>query len=335
MIILSFLVRHKFKIIFALFWIVVLGIVLISFTKNKNPRVLGAQAPVKKPVLLIDNGIEFQFMSAESELADVFSDIGIEVYPEDKVSVLVDPVLGLGTRIKIRRATAVTINDGGKIKTFRTWKETVKQLLDEKGIKLSDLDRVSLSLDTTLTSDMEITIVRVRTEETTEKLAIAFKTVYKDDPNTYIGRSYVSQSGKNGEKEVVFKLTYENKELVSKEPIAEKILTKAQNKIVFKGTRRKVTVRCGGYNNLIEDAAAENGLDPNSLCILMRKESNFHWDSVGCSGQCFGLFQYKYGFWTEVSCRAGYCSASIWDAKVQIYTTAWAWANGYRGRWPY
>ena len=236
MIILSFLVRHKFKI-FLVFVFLIIVVFLFKNATNNEPRVLGAQAPVKKPVLLIDNGIEFQFMSAESELADVFSDIGIEVYPEDKVSVLVDPVLGLGTRIKIRRATAVTINDGGKIKTLRTWKETVKQLLDEKGIKLSDLDRVSLSLDTTLTSDMEITIVRVRTEETTEKLAIAFKTVYKDDPNTYIGRSYVSQSGKNGEKEVVFKLTYENEQLASKEPASETILTKPQNKIICKGTK--------------------------------------------------------------------------------------------------
>ncbi len=231
------IIQHKFKIIFGLFLIVVFGIVLTSFAKNKNPRVLGAQTPVKKPVIIIDNGIEFQFMSAESELTDVFADIGIQVYPEDKVSVLVDPGLGIGTRVRIRRATAVIVNDGGKIKTFRTWKETVKQLLDEQDIELSDLDRVSPSLDTTLTSDIKITIVRVRTEEKTEILPVPYKIVYKDDPNIYIGRSYVSQSGKNGEKEVLFKLTYENEQLASKESVSETVLAKPQNKIICKGTK--------------------------------------------------------------------------------------------------
>ncbi len=198
---------------------------------------MGAQTQILKPVIIIDNGVEFQFMSAESELTDVFADIGIEVYPEDRISVLVDPSLGIGTRVRIRRATAVTVNDGGTIKKFRTWKETVQQLLDEQNIKLNELDRVSPTLTASLTSDIKIIIVRVRTEESTEKLPIAFETIYQDDSSLLIGRTQVCQRGKNGEKEVLFKLTYENEQLVSKEPASETILAKPQNKIICKGTK--------------------------------------------------------------------------------------------------
>ncbi|HLC38960.1 MAG TPA: G5 domain-containing protein [Patescibacteria group bacterium] len=300
---------------------------------QNSAQVLGAQISAK-PIIIIDNGVESQYFVTESRLAEIYDEIGLKIYPEDRVTVLVDPQLGLGTQIRIRRATAIWVNDGGIPKIFRTWKETVGQLLDEKQIKIGQLDRLTPSLETTLTDNLKVVIVRVKQKEQTEMVSIAFETNYKNDASLYIGQNRVERSGANGKKEVLFRLTFENNQLVSKDSIKEKIITEPTTKIVLRGTRKKVTVRCAGYNLLAEDAAAKNNIDPNSLCRTMMAESNGHSDSYNPAGPYYGLFQYAYSTWQLLSPKADFAGASISNARAQIYVTAWAWAHGYRGRWP-
>ena len=117
---------------------------------------------------------------------EIFQEKGIVIYPEDKVSVLISPSLEIGTRIRIRRATRVVVNDGGALQEHRTFKETVQNLLSERNIKIGKIDRLYPALDTTLTNNLKITIIRVKVKEIVQTETIGFKTEYKDDPNTYI-----------------------------------------------------------------------------------------------------------------------------------------------------
>jgi uncharacterized protein YabE (DUF348 family) len=308
-------------------------VLLIIFLSNNNQgQVLGATI-VSRPVEIIDNGIITDYMSPGNSASEIFQDLKIQVFPEDKVTVFIDPAFGIGTRIKIRRATAINVNDGGTAETFHTWQDTVSQLLKEKNITLSTIDKINPPIDTTLLNNMNIIIIRVRTEQTQESVAIPFQTTNQNDPSQYVGNSKIQKAGVNGEKNVTYTLTYENNILTFKVSIAETIITQPVTQIVLKGTRKKVTVSCGGYNSTVEDAAAKNGIDPNALCITMMKESNGHANSSNPSGY-YGLFQYTTTFWAQASSLAGYSGASIWDANSQIYVTAWAWAHGFRGRWP-
>jgi len=216
----------------------VILIIFISVLKNNNSegQVLGVKT-IKKPVIIIDNGLENTYLSAGESVSEIFSDLNIPVYPEDKVTVLIDPNLGLGTRIKIRRATAITVDNGGNLEYYRTWQENVRGLLDEKGITLSEIDKISPSLETTLLNNMKIKIVRVRIEQTQENVAIPFQTVHQNDPTMFYGKTKIGQNGVNGNKVITYKLTYENNILVKKEAISEKIIKQPINKIILDGTK--------------------------------------------------------------------------------------------------
>ncbi|PIR27078.1 hypothetical protein COV40_02800, partial [Candidatus Berkelbacteria bacterium CG11_big_fil_rev_8_21_14_0_20_42_15] len=66
----------------------------------------------------------------------IIGDLGITLYPEDKVSAFPDPKLGIGSQIKILRAPVITIKDGKKETVYRSWAATVSELLAEKNIEL-------------------------------------------------------------------------------------------------------------------------------------------------------------------------------------------------------
>ena len=156
---------------------------------GQRGQVLGAETSlISKPVVIIDNGVENHYLSSGNTLEEIFTELGIKVFPEDKVSVLVDPGHGAGTLIKIRRATLIIVDDGGAVKSFRTFKETVIQLLDEKGIKLAKLDRISPDQNTILANKMKVIIVRVRQEDRTEKESIEYQTIHQDDPTIFYGQ---------------------------------------------------------------------------------------------------------------------------------------------------
>ncbi len=205
---------------------------------GQRGQVLGAETSlISKPVVIIDNGVENHYLSSGNTLEEIFTELGIKVFPEDKVSVLVDPGHGAGTLIKIRRATLIIVDDGGAVKSFRTFKETVIQLLDEKGIKLAKLDRISPDQNTILANKMKVRIVRVRQEDRTEKESIEYQTIHQDDPTIFYGQKQVCQTGARGEKEVRYRLTFENGRLVDKTAVSEKILNQPKNKVVCQGTK--------------------------------------------------------------------------------------------------
>lgn len=67
----------------------------------------------------------------------------ISLYPEDKIEVFADPLLGIGFQVKIYRANLVTVLDGGQRSFYRTWQKTVGEFLKEKGLDLGGKGRSS------------------------------------------------------------------------------------------------------------------------------------------------------------------------------------------------
>lgn len=258
----------------------------------------------------------------------------VVVYPEDIVAVFPDPSLNLGSRIVINRAYRIIVNDGGQQQDYRTWQKDVTGFLSEKGIQVGPDDVVNVGLDQAISDNLHLQIIRVAQNEVTETIPIPYQTIKKNDPDLLVGETKIEKAGQEGIREKRYKIRRENGQITEKILLEDKLINNPQDKIVRVGTRKKMTVSCAGYDSLIEDAAAKNNLDPNSLCRSMIRESNGHPNSYNPSGPYSGLFQYTDTFWSQASTLAGYADASIWDAKAQIYVTAWAWAHGYRGRWP-
>ena len=167
---------------------------------------------------------------------DICSYLGITIYKEDMVMIFPDPSLGIGTKIEIKRAPMLYINDGGTKWIGRTWAETIVEYFQEKKIDLGPDDRVSPDPQTLIKSGMRVDVTRVA--KTTEKVeeVIYYKTRYIDDKNLEKGKSRVERAGENGLKETIYEYTTENGARVDRRVLEEHIVKSPVDKIVARGT---------------------------------------------------------------------------------------------------
>ena len=293
--------------------------------------------PNVEPVLAAEanNHPEEQFWADSSARSVVaaFAQAGVPYFPEDKVVTFPEPRLGLGTVVTVTRAMPVVVQDGKKTLTLRTWQETVGGLVQEKKLELGAEDRIAPSLETALVPGLRITVTRVARTQVVEKEVVAFQTVIEKDYNQFVGAQKIVQAGKNGEKEKTYLLIREDGELVSKTLLKTTTTLQPQTARIQQGGLNPVSAKCAQYKDWVVDASRKNGIDPNALFYRMQKESNCNPNSQAAAGYQ-GMLQYDPSLWVKLSKDAGFAGASIWDAKSQIYTTAWAWAHGHRSRWP-
>lgn len=270
-------------------------------------------------------------------LDEMLSSLGLEIYKEDKIEVLPPPEFSMGSKITIHRALAIEVTDAKKVSVYRTWQETVGDLLKENNIELVGQDSVEPTLETTLARDMKIKVTRVAEVEVTKKEAIDYRTIRKEDIDLEKGQTRVEQKGIKGEKTVIYIVKRVDGEEVSRTKKSSEITKDPVNEILIIGIGPKYA-KSGPYVDTINAAARKYLINGTALMCLMMKESTGHADSIGYDRNgnpaYYGLFQYTDGFWADASAKAGYGGASIYDATAQIYTTAYALTHGYGRRWP-
>ncbi|MCX6811299.1 MAG: G5 domain-containing protein [Candidatus Berkelbacteria bacterium] len=285
-------------------------------------------------IVIKDNENEWRGSSDKTEINEIIKSLEVPLYPEDLVSTFPDPKLKIGTTITINRAPVIYLHDGLNNIEMRSWSKTVSEFLKEKKIDLGPLDMLSSSMETKLNNKDTITIIRIGERDEAVEEVIAYQKIEKPTNDMYKGERKLQQKGSDGKRIKTYRLRYENNILVSKILISDEVTAPSQAEIILVGTRPKITVRCR-FNDTVELASAKYGIDPNALCRTMMCESNGNPRSGYPDGQYRGLFQYEQSFWNLIAPRAGFASGdTIWDATAQIYTTAWGWSHGYRGRWP-
>lgn len=275
---------------------------------------------------------ETKGISAEGDPFLISKAIGANPYEEDRFSSFPSLNMGIGGKITLYRAPDYKIKDGKKEFVARSWTKTVGDLLSENKIELGEDDKINFSQGTSLELDMNINIIRVARTTMIKSEPIDYKTIKKEDPNLDRGKTKVEQAGKKGKRNLFYLVTREDGVQISKVLMKSEIAAPPVEEKLIIGTKPVITVRCK-FNDIVAEAAAKYSVDPNALCTLMMKESNGNTGSVSGSGH-LGLFQYTSGFWADASAKAGFSGASWQDARAQIFTTAWAFSHGQRGRWP-
>lgn len=275
---------------------------------------------------------QFRGLSVQTDPFSIAIELGAAPYVEDKFLAFPDIKMSIGSQITIYRAPSYKIIDGKKEFEYRSWTKTVGELLVEKKIEIGEDDKINFSKDTVLELNMEIRIIRVAITSVKKSESIDFRIIKKDDNTLDQGKIRIEQIGVLGEKVLTYEVRREDGVEVSRKLTNTEITKEPVTEIRIIGTKPVITGWCR-YNDMVLDASIRNGLDPNKLCVLMRKESNGHPNSVNPRGPYVGLFQYSESFWQLASSKAGYSGADIYDAKAQIYVTAWALTHGYAGRW--
>lgn len=212
-----------------IFWVVLM--IAASLTVVSTSTLLST-----KSVTVTDHGISKSISTGSRTVGDMLKKQGIALNEGDVINPSLNFALQNGQTIVINRAFPVTINLGGEIKTFRTTNVTVGELLKKNNIVLGQFDIAKPSLDSVITQNTEINVIRVTKTQETVKEAIPFDTTSEPNEKLERGRTVVAQDGQNGVKGVVYQVIMYNGKEQSREAVSESIITKPVNKISQYGT---------------------------------------------------------------------------------------------------
>ncbi len=141
----------------------------------------------------------------------------------------------------------ITVN--GEEIIASTFKKNIKDLLDENGIEYDDNDKISPNLNTEVKDYMQVNIVKVDIKEETEYESIPFEITINEDKELLKGKSEVEQEGKEGKKETVYQLIYEDGKLSEKKLISEQVVENPTDKIIKKGIKDEIIVASRSSNS--------------------------------------------------------------------------------------
>lgn len=137
--------------------------------------------------------------------------------------------------IKIVNQYKVNIDDGGKQTEYATNQESVEKVLESCNISLGENDIVSKDLSDKVEKGEVIKITRVKEELVIDTEEIPYTTETIKDKKLLQGKREVDVEGKNGLKQITYKIIYKDNEPVSREKISEKITKKPTKEVIKEG----------------------------------------------------------------------------------------------------
>lgn len=143
--------------------------------------------------------------STASTVGEALAGLGIALYEGD----LVQPALGEPLTvdraapervrtITIERSKPVEIATANHALRTRSRGATVADLLSENGLMLTGFDRIEPALDTPLTADISVRIIRVQHTFEIEEQVTPYESVIEADPDLEIDNQRLEQEGVNG-----------------------------------------------------------------------------------------------------------------------------------------
>lgn len=166
--------------------------------------VLGFNADIKNVKIIFANNYELEVITTKTKVADILEENHIVVLPEENV------VPNLESDIsETKTITISTVSSNGE--------EVVKLAEENSEVTLEQL----LGNYSPIVEKIVV-----------EQVVIPFETITKNVSNSSITTNKVIQNGKDGLKEVTYKIKYQNDIEIERTVISEKIITEAVNKVV-------------------------------------------------------------------------------------------------------
>jgi len=236
-------------------------IIIVNFIKEKRRKIVIPFILVtlittlaifvcitRKNITVVVDGNPTKLVTYQKTFDSALKKANINIDVKDKIDKALNSKIVNNDVITINRAVNVKVFVDNKELNIKSAEKDIALMLTTEKIALSPNDKVSPAKGTKLSTGMDITITRVKTEIIHEKKPIDFKTVIKKDSSTIESHSKVLQKGINGEKSIAFNLTYENGKEVSREVIEETIIKEPQSKIIVQGTLPTISFSRGGIS---------------------------------------------------------------------------------------
>ncbi len=176
-----------------------------------------------RPVIVVDGAVRIKTISPFQTAKQIAKDVGIVIYDEDitKLEQSTDFVNdGAGLVLTISRAKTLVLDLYGKKTKIHTRASTVKDLLEEKNIKLGKNDRSSVPLGEPILPGMEIRVWREgkQTVAIDQEIPVISRIVY--DADRPIGYRAIQKKGVAGNRSVTYVLEIKDGVELSRKEIA-------------------------------------------------------------------------------------------------------------------
>ncbi|MGE5577203.1 MAG: G5 domain-containing protein [Syntrophothermus sp.] len=192
---------------------------------------------LRKEVTIAVDSKKIKVVTFRSRVSGVLSQARIAVGSADRVVPGLQEPLKEGMHISVFRAVPVTILvDGAKISRLTTG-QTVREVLQETGIKLGVLDMVAPALASPVQAGASLRVTRVKIQTVTKNDTILFDTIRRADDQMERGVEKIIQAGGKGLQARTFRLRYEDGRLVKKELLKTEVLKRPVPKVVVYGTK--------------------------------------------------------------------------------------------------
>ncbi|MBB3114093.1 uncharacterized protein YabE (DUF348 family) [Paenibacillus phyllosphaerae] len=193
-----------------------------------------------KRVSVVLNGQETVVKTDQWVLQRLLDEQAITVGPYDEVSLPLTGGIKDGDRIVINQAIPLTVKADGNVRTVYTTERTVQGAIDQANISIRSQDKVIPAVDTVLTPNMKVTVVRIDKHYMQSEQKVPYTTVKKNDPSLEQGKQQTVQSGQEGLVVSKFEKVYADGQLVSKTLVSKLTQTQAVNQVVAVGTKAVV-----------------------------------------------------------------------------------------------
>ena len=280
-----------------------------------------------RPVTVIDDGKKTFAFSAATTARSVASQAGLQVYPEDKIESQMETNFlkdgAIGEKVIIDRAVPTNLNLYCTQVPVRTHAETVGDLLKEKKVELAKEDTVQPALDTPITPQTQIFVVRNGSQVVTVEESIPMETQTIEDPKLSFGTTAIRQKGSPGKRLVTYQLDLQNgkekarkviQSVVAQEPVKQIV---ARGKTVYIPADKEAVMAAAGIarsdyayvNYIVSRESGWNAAARNSssgafvLCLALpgRKMatagSDWATNPVTQLRWCDGYAKGRYGSW--------------------------------------
>jgi resuscitation-promoting factor RpfB len=162
------------------------------------------------PVTIVEGAKKTFAYSAAKTPRSIVKQAGIEVYPEDSLSLLPAKNFlvegSIGERVVIERAVPVNLNIYGTQVVLRTRAQSVGELLSERGVKLRKGDTVQPTQGVVIRPNMQIFLLREGQKIETAEEVVPMPREIQEDSSLSFGATVLRQQGSDGKKVVTYQI---------------------------------------------------------------------------------------------------------------------------------
>ena len=272
-----------------------------------------------RPLTLLVDGEEQVHWVTSTDVDDALGEIG-KTYGAARLSSSRSATIGrdgLDLAVVTPKRVQVALA-GTKPREETVLAVTVEEALGQLGVDLDRHDEVEPALDHELQDGdrLVFTDVEVKRREVTDE-TIPFTTVEKPDDSAYEGEESVVQEGRDGARDVVYRLTFRNGELDVRKVVRQQVRSKPVDEVVEVGTKEQPSSNFAG-GSTVWDA-------------LARCESGGNW-AINTGNGYYGGLQFNLGTWQSYG-GSGLPSNASRETQIAIATKVRDASGGY-GAWP-